>query len=317
MSQHLGEALSIHVCNDGTTGKLNYKVGADYVKVNQCAPEGLELKEGMKCASLDGDADRIVYYFIGKDGLFHLMDGDRLATLIAGYLQQQVKRSSLDLNLGLVQTAYANGSSTKYITDSLQVPVACVATGVKHLHHKAQDFDIGVYFEANGHGTVLFSENAENKIKGAATDASLSEEQKKAADSLCTTVDLINQTTGDAISDMLLVEMILHSQGWDMETWFQCYTDLPNRQSKVKVADRTVITTTEDETKALSPDGLQAAIDTVVSKYQSARSFVRPSGTEDIVRVYAEADTQESADSLALEVSQLVFDMAGGLGDRP
>lgn len=35
-----------------------------------------------------------------------------------------------------------------------KVPVACVPTGVKHLHHRAQDFDIGVYFEANGHGTV-------------------------------------------------------------------------------------------------------------------------------------------------------------------
>lgn len=35
-----------------------------------------------------------------------------------------------------------------------KVPVACVPTGVKHLHHKALDYDIGVYFEANGHGTV-------------------------------------------------------------------------------------------------------------------------------------------------------------------
>lgn len=35
-----------------------------------------------------------------------------------------------------------------------KVPVACVPTGVKYLHHKAQEFDIGVYFEANGHGTV-------------------------------------------------------------------------------------------------------------------------------------------------------------------
>ena len=30
-------------------------------------------------------------------------------------------------------------------------------TGVKYLHHAALDFDIGVYFEANGHGTVVFS----------------------------------------------------------------------------------------------------------------------------------------------------------------
>jgi len=32
--------------------------------------------------------------------------------------------------------------------------VSITKTGVKHLHHKALDYDIGVYFEANGHGTV-------------------------------------------------------------------------------------------------------------------------------------------------------------------
>lgn len=38
------------------------------------------------------------------------------------------------------------------------VPVSCVSTGVKHLHHEAEcKYDVGVYFEANGHGTVLFS----------------------------------------------------------------------------------------------------------------------------------------------------------------
>lgn len=45
------------------------------------------------------------------------------------------------------------------------VPVACVSTGVKFLHHKALSYDIGVYFEANGHGTVVFSTNAKTKLK--------------------------------------------------------------------------------------------------------------------------------------------------------
>lgn len=27
---------------------------------------------------------------------------------------------------------------------------------MKYLHHEAKVFDIGIYFEANGHGTVLF-----------------------------------------------------------------------------------------------------------------------------------------------------------------
>ena len=33
----------------------------------------------------------------------------------------------------------------------------CVATGVKHLHNKACKYDIGVYFEQNGHGNVIFN----------------------------------------------------------------------------------------------------------------------------------------------------------------
>lgn len=36
---------------------------------------------------------------------------------------------------------------------------------MKHLHHMALKYDIGVYFEANGHGTVVFSDNAKTKIQ--------------------------------------------------------------------------------------------------------------------------------------------------------
>ncbi len=38
---------------------------------------------------------------------------------VAGYLKELLTRAKLDLNLVLVQTAYANGSSTKYIKDQL------------------------------------------------------------------------------------------------------------------------------------------------------------------------------------------------------
>jgi phosphoacetylglucosamine mutase len=41
-----------------------------------------------------------------------------------------------------------------------------------------------------------------------------------------------------------------------------------------------------------SPPALQAAIDALVAQFPRGRSFVRPSGTEDVVRVYAEAATK-------------------------
>lgn len=39
------------------------------------------------------------------------------------------------------------------------------ATGVKNLHEKAEHYDIGIYFEANGHGTVIFNDDYLDKLE--------------------------------------------------------------------------------------------------------------------------------------------------------
>ena len=40
-------------------------------------------------------------------------------------------------------------------------------------------------------------------------------------------------------------------------------------------------------------------------------------GTEDVVRVYAEAATAQEGDRLSLAVANLVYDMANGQGEKP
>ncbi|KAM4865723.1 phosphoacetylglucosamine mutase [Thomomys bottae] len=314
MEPHVSPGLHVQLFNDGTRGKLNHLCGADFVKSHQKPPQGLDMKPNERCCSFDGDADRIVYYYCDGDGAFHLIDGDKISVLISSFLKELLMEVGESFNIGVVQTAYANGSSTRYLEEVMKVPVYCTKTGVKHLHHKAQEFDIGVYFEANGHGTALFSKAVEMKIKQL---AKLEDKKGKAAKMLENIIDLFNQTAGDAISDMLVIEAILAVKGLTVQQWDSLYSDLPNRQLKVKVADRTVICTTDAERRAVTPPGLQEAISQLVRKYRLARAFVRPSGTEDVVRVYAEADSQENADSLAHEVSLAVFELAGGIGERP
>lgn len=86
---------------------------------------------------------------------------------------------------------------------------------------------------------------------------------------------MINQTVGDAFSIMLLVETILHAKGWNIIEWEKMYKDLPNKQLKVKVHDKSVIKTANAERQCISPEGLQDEIDKVVSQYNRGRSFVR------------------------------------------
>ncbi|KAK0172580.1 hypothetical protein PV328_005881 [Microctonus aethiopoides] len=316
LQKELKDFLEINLFNDGT-GTLNHQCGADYVKINQVAPINSPTISNARCATIDGDADRIVYYYNDENGKFHLLDGDKIATLIASYIKDLIEISGLSILLGLVQTAYANGASTNYISGLLNIPVACTDTGVKYLHQRAHEFDIGVYFEANGHGTVIFKDKTVELIQEAATNNTCTESQRKAALQLCNLINIVNQTVGDALSDMLIVETILDARDWDIVTWNRSYIDFPNRQVKVHVKDRNVIKTTDAARRCLSPPGLQEKIDELVSRYSKGRSFVRPSGTEDVVRVYAEAENSADADKLAGEVSLAVYQLAHGVGPMP
>ncbi|KAI0219536.1 Phosphoacetylglucosamine mutase [Lamellibrachia satsuma] len=60
---YLNGMLGIETCNDGSSGKLNHMCGADFVKVQQKAPEGMKIEPNARCASFDGDGDRIVFFY--------------------------------------------------------------------------------------------------------------------------------------------------------------------------------------------------------------------------------------------------------------
>lgn len=308
LSKYLENEISYTFVNSAyeEPEKLNFNCGADFVKMNQKLPKGVDAVPGKLYGSFDGDADRLVNYYQDANGVFKLLDGDKIATLIALFLQRilaKIDTSKLKLDIAVVQTAYANGSSTRYVEEVLKIPVRCTPTGVKHLHHEAEKYDVGVYFEANGHGTVIFSPEAEERIFSykAQTD-----EEKEAITVLQEFTKLINQTVGDAISDLLAVLIILNYLQLTPAQWDAEYTDLPNKLVKVIVPDRSVFKTTNAERTLVEPTGVQAQIDALVANYPQGRSFVRASGTEDAVRVYAEADTKEHVQALSDEVSKLL-----------
>ncbi|TDL28636.1 phosphoacetylglucosamine mutase [Rickenella mellea] len=313
LSTYLGETLPLINLNTATKtlGALNNACGADFVKTTQRLPPSLSsvLKPGQRACSLDGDADRLIYYYLDERNQFHLLDGDKIAALVAAFIVELVKSAGLEgtIDVGVVQTAYANGASTKYLSERL--PVRCVPTGVKYLHHAAEHYSVGVYFEANGHGTVLFSPSAMETLAGHIPSTPA---QSTALNHLINLTHLVNQTVGDALSDMLMVEVVLAHKSYSGIEWDSLYSDLPNRLVRVVVKDRNIFKTEDAERRLVSPQGLQAKLDDVIKKYDGGRAFVRPSGTEDVVRVYAEATLRPQADELAFKVAGLVYDQSGG-----
>lgn len=122
-TKYLGDTLQLIPVNTATTtpGALNNACGADFVKTTQRLPPSLasHLKAGQRACSFDGDADRLMYFYLDERGHFHMLDGDKIAALVAAFIVELVKASGLDdeVKVGIVQTAYANGGSTKYLSD--------------------------------------------------------------------------------------------------------------------------------------------------------------------------------------------------------
>jgi phosphoacetylglucosamine mutase len=293
---------------------------------------------------------------------FVLLDGDHISCLICRFIQKEIQilqsflleqhppsvpgdaaehpsnSSSSDrtipaspfrteITMGVVQTAYANGASTKYLR-SQNVPVILAKTGVKYVHAAAHEhFDIGIYFESNGHGTVLFQPNYYQFLSTVeyymmmhqhtttTTSTSLSMKDVYCAYQRCKVLPtLINQAVGDAISDLLLIDAILYLQNWSLLDWYtRLYTNLPSRQMKVQVQDRSMIQTNVNETQCIVPSTVQPALDVLMTHYSGGRVFIRPSGTEDVVRIYAEASTQSDADQLATQAKEIVVLYCGGI----
>ncbi|KAL3648631.1 hypothetical protein CASFOL_005034 [Castilleja foliolosa] len=225
--------LTIDIRNYGD-GVLNEAVGADYVQKEKVIPRGFSPADaGISISGvqvwmemLTGSYISPLYQTVARSTLSM---GDKILSLFAIFLKEQLAilygpedgknaNKSYNASLGIVQTAYANGASTDYLKQ-LGLEVALTPTGVKYLHEKASEFDIGIYFEANGHGTILFSDKFISWLETRSNELSTSSkgsDQHKAALRLLAVSRLINQAFGDALSGLLLVEAILQHMGWSI-----------------------------------------------------------------------------------------------------
>ena len=283
-----------------------------FIRINKfpLGAEELKTDENTKWVSFDGDADRIVYYYGNPStNELNVIDGDKIAILLGDYIKGLMNNISNEkgnlsdlITFVVVQTGYANSAATKYLTEK-GVKVESVPTGVKYLHHKAEQYDIGVYFEANGHGTII---SKYQKLIKVIEDNGFSLEDKH-VNKFLKFLLLTNEAVGDAMATLLMVEAFLKDSGKNTQEVNEIYSDLPSRMLKLAVKDRGEFKThQENETILLQPEGLQQKILDIFSTVENARAFVRPSGTEDVVRIYAEAPTQEQADKIADDINEML-----------
>jgi len=343
---YFNKVFEVVVLNSRNTEFLNEECGSEYVQKERKVPrELLDLVEKQIPAnesldhasfmSYDGDADRAVSYRVTR-GVQEadLFEGDKIGALYALFCQRilskitdlqkklhgvvDLKEDFTKWTIGAALTAYANGAAQKFYTDTLKVTLMIEPTGVKYLHRAAEKFDIGIYFESNGHGTVVYDHvkvhNLEEAVKIAQHALESHQDHKEDLKHLYQNVNLLylflvsaNQGVGDAISNYIQVEVALAGLQMSSADWKAIYHDLYNAHSKIKVKNRTLIQVQYDQSRITSPIEIQEKIDEICKDYEMGRCFLRPSGTEDIVRCYVEAVNPEDGKAIQKRITEYLL----------
>lgn len=254
---------------------LNDGCGSDYVINNNIIPCWLE--KGYLGVSFDGDADRIVCYFIREDNKLCLLDGDHISALILYYLVDILKVS----NVTVVHTNYSNGGFIDYV-ESKNIKHICCPTGVKYLDRTAREQDIGLYFECNGHGTCLIKKDCDLKT-------------------------IFNQTIGDAIGTLAGIIYILNKTGLLAEQWYNLYKKKNSVNKKYIVQDKSIYKTDYLQTVLIEPTDVSIKLKQILA-INNVRGFVRPSGTENVIRLYVEGyKSVVDLERIACEVEDILY----------
>ncbi|KAK4536369.1 hypothetical protein CDCA_CDCA08G2394 [Cyanidium caldarium] len=331
----------------GDADHLNERCGADYVQRNRQAPAVWDsplARSPPECAgSLDGDADRLVCFFHPTPNALCLLDGDHMVALLVDFVVGALLHASDDdggetvanrpegrrpWRVGVALTAYSNAACVAFLhrlrkscevqqqtrVPNVSLDIVFAETGVKHLERQAREYDIGIYFEPNGHGTVLWP----------CLNTSPPATQRHLPAALQLLARLANPAIGDGVANLLLLLAVLHARQWSLAMWHDAlFTPLPAVHRTVRVPDRHLIVTRGAHYELLQPEALRDSVNQLVQAVSAAppiephhpadaatpapRVLIRPSGTEDIVRIYVEASPKPLAEQLAADVEDAVI----------
>jgi phosphoglucosamine mutase len=262
-------------CSHGAASRIGPAVlaraGAEVIAL-AADPDGLNINDGVGSSHLDVLAAAVVEH--GADvGIAHDGDADRcLAVTATG--------AAVDGDAILAICAAALRQAGRLRDDTV------VATVMSNLgfHHAMRDAGISVVTTAVGDRYVLAELHARSLSLGGEQSGHV--------------VFLDLATTGDGILTALQLLSHVAATGSTLEVLASRVQRLPQVLLNVPVADKTRVAT--------APEVLAAVAAVEQDLGDDGRVLLRPSGTEQIVRVMVEAPTQLRAESVAAHLAEIV-----------
>ena len=307
--------LKIHLINDNNNEhELNINCGINSI-LEKKIPKNKKEKCAsiVKCATLSSDLDSIIYYIDEEDGKngIEIIKGEKIIVLYAKMLDFLIDNFSKNLKIkynemikmGIITSKYSNGAFISYCENNLKnYKLSVTKTGINNIQKESKKFDISICYEYNGLGTIYISQDLSTKF-GKLSSLIETSKDSQIIELFQLFIALFNSITSDGVSNLLVIESIMKSMNLSIKDVYDFYNEIPYKIVDIKMKYNKFITN-EDDSKIIEPKNMQIIIDELSNKYANSKIYVRPTGTEDYLRVYAESETDDNCEKIIEELSK-------------
>ena len=307
--------LKIHLINDNNNEhELNINCGINSI-LEKKIPKNKKEKCAsiVKCATLSSDLDSIIYYIdeeYGKNGI-EIIKGEKIIVLYAKMLDFLIDNFSKNLKIkynemikmGIITSKYSNGAFISFCENNLKnYKLSVTKTGINNIQKESKKFDISICYEYNGLGTIYISQDLSTKF-GKLSSLIETSKDSQIIELFQLFIALFNSITSDGVSNLLVIESIMKSMNLSIKDVYDFYNEIPYKIVDIKMKYNKFITN-EDDSKIIEPKNMQIIIDELSNKYANSKIYVRPTGTEDYLRVYVESETDDNCEKIIEELSK-------------
>ena len=307
--------LKIHLINDNNNEhELNINCGINSI-LEKKIPKNKKEKCAsiVKCSTLSSDLDSIIYYIDEEDGKngIEIIKGEKIIVLYAKMLDFLIDNFSKNLKIkynemikmGIITSKYSNGAFISYCENNLKnYKLSVTKTGINNIQKESKKFDISICYEYNGLGTIYISQDLSTKF-GKLSSLIETSKDSQIIELFQLFIALFNSITSDGVSNLLVIESIMKSMNLSIKDVYDFYNEIPYKIVDIKMKYNKFITN-EDDSKIIEPKNMQIIIDELSNKYANSKIYVRPTGTEDFLRVYVESETDDNCEKIIEELSK-------------
>ena len=307
--------LKIHLINDNNNEhELNINCGINSI-LEKKIPKNKKEKCAsiVKCSTLSSDLDSIIYYIDEEDGKngIEIIKGEKIIVLYAKMLDFLIDNFSKNLKIkynemikmGIITSKYSNGAFISYCENNLKnYKLSVTKTGINNIQKESKKFDISICYEYNGLGTIYISQDLSTKF-GKLSSLIETSKDSQIIELFQLFIALFNSITSDGVSNLLVIESIMKSMNLSIKDVYDFYNEIPYKIVDIKMKYNKFITN-EDDSKIIEPKNMQIIIDELSNKYANSKIYVRPTGTEDFLRVYVESETEDNCEKIIEELSK-------------